>query len=65
MALFIDTSPVDPYYARRRENTALIGLSCQGNGPSCFCTSVGGAPDDTAGLDILLTQVDGGYALQG
>jgi len=63
-ALFIDTSPVDPYYARRRENTALIGLSCQEMGPSCFCTSVGGAPDDTAGLDILLTQVDGGYALQ-
>jgi ferredoxin len=63
-ALFIDTSPVDPYYARRRENTALIGLSCQEMGPSCFCTSVGGAPDDPAGLDILLTQVDGGFVLQ-
>ncbi len=31
-ALFIDTAPADPYYARRRENTALIGLACQEHG---------------------------------
>jgi sulfhydrogenase subunit beta (sulfur reductase) len=63
-ALFIDTEPADPYYARRRENATLIGLACQEMGPSCFCTSVGGAPDDPTGLDILLTQVADGYALQ-
>lgn len=63
-ALFIDTEPADPYYARRRENATLIGLACQTMGPSCFCTSVGGAPDDPTGMDILLTQVACGYALQ-
>ena len=63
-ALFLDSAPVDPYYARRRENTTLIGLACKEMGPSCFCTSVGGAPDDTSGLDILLNDVDGGFVLQ-
>jgi sulfhydrogenase subunit beta (sulfur reductase) len=63
-ALFIDTPPVDPYYARRRENATLVGLACNEMGESCFCTSVGGAPDGTVGLDMLLTEVDGGYILQ-
>jgi sulfhydrogenase subunit beta (sulfur reductase) len=63
-AMFIEDTPADPYYARRRENAVLIGLACQEMGPSCFCTSVGGAPNDTVGLDLLLTEVDGGYVLQ-
>jgi hypothetical protein len=45
-ALFLENEPVDPYYARRRENTTLIGLTCKSLGASCFCTNVGGAPDD-------------------
>jgi sulfhydrogenase subunit beta (sulfur reductase) len=63
-ALFIDTAPADPYYARRRENTALIGLACKSMGPSCFCTSVGGAPDDPTGTDLMLTPVDDGYLVE-
>jgi ferredoxin len=63
-ALFIDQPPVDPYYARRRANATVIGLACKEMGETCFCTSVGGAPNGTAGLDILFTEVDGGYALQ-
>jgi ferredoxin len=63
-ALFIDAKPVDPYYARRRENTTLIGMACEDMGPSCFCTSMGGAPDDTSGADIFLTELAGGFILQ-
>lgn len=63
-ALFLETAPLDPYYARRRENTVLIGLACKEMDSTCFCTSVGGAPDDTTGMDIMLTEVEGGYALQ-
>jgi ferredoxin len=63
-ALFIDTPPLDPYYARRRENTALIGMACREMGPTCFCTSVGGAPDDARDVDVMLYEVEGGYALQ-
>ena len=63
-ALFIENEPVDPYYARRRENTTLIGLACQSVGASCFCTNVGGAPDDPTGMDIMLTASDGGYVVE-
>lgn len=63
-ALFIEQEPADPYYARRRENTTLIGLSCPEMGPTCFCTSVGGAPDDPTGLDLMLTEVGGDYVVQ-
>lgn len=56
-ALFLDSQPVDSYYAARREQTTLIGLACQEMGDSCFCTAVGGAPDDSMGMDIMLYEV--------
>jgi len=60
-ALFLDTSPVDSCYARRRGNTTLIGLACNELGPTCFCTSVGGAPDNAHEMDIMLYETDGYY----
>ena len=60
-ALFLDTNPVDAFYARRRGNTTLIGLACQAPGSTCFCTSVGGAPDDSRDVDIMLYATDIGY----
>jgi sulfhydrogenase subunit beta (sulfur reductase) len=63
-ALFIDTEPVDNNYARRRENTTIIGLACTEMADTCFCTSVGGAPDDPAGMDVMLYPVKDGYQVQ-
>jgi sulfhydrogenase subunit beta (sulfur reductase) len=63
-ALFLDTSPVDPYYARRRANTTLIGLACKEMGPTCFCTSLGSSPDDPIGVDIMFYPIDEGYAAE-
>jgi ferredoxin len=63
-ALFLEHGSVDPYYARRRENTALIGMACQEMGENCFCTAVGGAPDDPADVDLMLTEVESGYLVQ-
>ena len=63
-ALYLDKEPVDERYAQHREATTLVGLSCPRMWDSCFCTAVGGAPDSTDGLDILLTQVESGYAVQ-
>lgn len=63
-AAFLDTNPVDPFYARRRQNTTLIGLACEEAGPTCFCTSMGGAPDDPRGMDIMLYRTDGGYLVE-
>ena len=57
-------APVDPYYRRRRENTTLIGVTCAEMGPTCFCRSVGGDPDDLSGVDVGLTAVPDGYAIR-
>ena len=63
-ALFIEQDPVDPYYAGRRERTVTIGLACQEMGEECFCTSLGLAPDDASDVDLMLTEMNGGYAVQ-
>ena len=63
-ALFLEEEPADPYYAERREKTTLIGLACQEMGEECFCTSVGLAPDDASDVDLMLTHMGEGYALQ-
>jgi sulfhydrogenase subunit beta (sulfur reductase) len=62
--IFMEKEPVDWNYAQHREATTLIGLACPQMWDECFCTSVGGAPDDSSHLDILLTEVDGGYAVK-
>jgi sulfhydrogenase subunit beta (sulfur reductase) len=63
-ALFLETPPADPYYARRRENTILIGLACREMAPTCFCTSVGGAPDESSDMDVMLYEAQDGYVLE-
>lgn len=63
-ALFMDTEPVDKYYARRRENTTIVGLACTDMADTCFCTSTGGAPDDTAGMDVMVYPVNNGYQIR-
>ncbi len=63
-ALFLKHAPADPYYARRRANTVLVGLACRAMGPTCFCTSMGGAPDDSAGMDVMLYETETGYQVR-
>ncbi|MBN1639695.1 MAG: 4Fe-4S dicluster domain-containing protein [Anaerolineae bacterium] len=63
-ALFLDVDPADGQYERHRDATTLVGLACPQMWETCFCTVVGGAPNSTEGLDLLLTEVEGGYAVQ-
>ena len=63
-AAFMETDPVDSFYARRRANTTLIGVACKEMGETCFCTSVGIQPDDGCDMDILLHETDEGYLLE-
>ncbi len=51
----------DPYYLEKREATVLIGLSCKQPTSSCFCTSLGGGPASTEGLDLLFTDIGDGF----
>jgi sulfhydrogenase subunit beta (sulfur reductase) len=55
--------PKDTLYEEKRNKSILIGLACSAPRSECFCTSVGGGPDDIKHVDVLLTEVPSGYAL--
>ena len=63
-ALLVEHEPADAYYAERREKTTLIGLACREMWPGCFCTSLGGAPDEAGDVDVMRTEVENGYLVQ-
>jgi ferredoxin len=63
-AAFLEKEPADPYYRRRRQGSTLVGLACTEMGPTCFCKSVGGGPDEASDVDLMLYEVDGGFAVQ-
>ncbi|MBS3885568.1 MAG: 4Fe-4S dicluster domain-containing protein [Dethiobacter sp.] len=54
----------DPYYLTRRTNSTLVGLACLDPCVNCFCTSMGGGPTSTDGLDLLLTDLGNSYLLE-
>jgi len=47
----------EPGYDQARRSALLIGVGCSLPGQDCFCTSTGGDPHSTAGLDVLLTDL--------
>ena len=56
--------PADLFYAERRAKTTLVGLACvDGPWEGCFCTTMGGGPAERRYLDVLLTRIEGGYAV--
>ncbi|MEM2838549.1 MAG: 4Fe-4S dicluster domain-containing protein [Thermoplasmata archaeon] len=61
---FYDEPIEDPYYARRRKDLVIIALGCEKPFPYCFCSSTGGNPFGRENLDILMTQIMGGYLLE-
>jgi len=48
----------DTFYNARRAATTIAALACRQADEQCFCTSVGGAPDATAGADVILRPAD-------
>ncbi len=63
-AVFINTAPRDENYARRRKNSTIIGIACQKMDDTCFCTTSGSAPDDPAGMDIMLKEEAEEYSIR-
>jgi sulfhydrogenase subunit beta (sulfur reductase) len=59
-----DRSYQDPYFMARRKNTLMIGLACNRPLSTCFCTSVGGGPFSTDGLDLLWTDLGDRYLVE-
>jgi ferredoxin len=48
-------APPEIGYARARARTIVVGVGCRQPGRECFCTSMGGEPHSTEGLDVLFT----------
>ncbi|MEW6188286.1 MAG: 4Fe-4S dicluster domain-containing protein [Thermodesulfobacteriota bacterium] len=61
---FITSDYIDPFWKQGRDRLTLMGLGCNQPCSTCFCTSVGGGPFDTAGLDLLMTDVGEGYLIR-
>jgi sulfhydrogenase subunit beta (sulfur reductase) len=58
------SEPADTVYGERRASTVLLGLACVKAEASCFCESIGGKPDATDDVDVLLTPVGDEYAVK-
>jgi sulfhydrogenase subunit beta (sulfur reductase) len=56
--------PADPFYARRRERSAVIALACSMPEEECFCAAVGGGPGRTEGCDLMLHPLSRGWLVE-
>ncbi len=54
----------DPYYVSKRKNTVLIGLSCTNPYDSCFCTSLGVKPTESADVDLMFTDIGDEFLIE-
>jgi ferredoxin len=54
----------DPYYAAKRENTMLIGLSCTNPHDSCFCTSLAVSPTESADVDLMFIDIGDEFLIE-
>lgn len=54
----------DAYYLTRRENTALISLTCQQPGEECFCVCADCGPFLEQGYDLQLTDLGERYLVE-
>jgi len=60
--LFDQEKYKDNFYIDKRNKTAVVALACVHPPYStCFCTSVGGSPTSTEGVDVLLTDLGDQY----
>jgi len=53
----------DAFYNARREATSIVALACGTADEHCFCTSVGGRPDQAPGADVVLRPAEQGRQL--
>ena len=58
LAEFFKRDISDVFVDQRQNALTVISMSCIKADVDCFCTSVGSAPGDTIGSDILLTPIE-------
>jgi ferredoxin len=63
-SLLLEHGTPDGYFGDYRAGTTLVGLACARLWEDCFCTSLGGAPDDATHVDLMLHEAEGEYLVQ-
>jgi ferredoxin len=53
----------DAFYNARRSAVTIVSLVCTSADEQCFCTTVGGQPDATAGADAIFRPAEAGARL--
>ncbi len=56
---------IDPDYPSRRADFFVVAVECALATSTCFCASMGTGPEVTAGADVVLSEIDGGFAARG
>ncbi len=55
----------DRFYQSRRANTTVVSFACTHTDPHCFCSDMGGSPDNASGSDALLFDLgDGSFEVR-
>lgn len=54
----------DPYYLSKRKNAVLVGLGCTNPCESCFCTSMGVSPAESADVDLLFIDIGDNFLIE-
>jgi len=59
-----DSDYKDNFYIHNRKRTIIVGLACSSPDRSCFCTSMGGSPVESPGMDALLFDIEGRFIVE-
>lgn len=54
----------DELYLNNRGRTIIIGLSCAKPDRACFCTSMGGSPIESRGMDVIILSKDDEFIIE-
>lgn len=55
----------DRFYQSRRENSTVVSFACTKSDQHCFCSDMGGTPDNPSGSDALLFDLgDGSFEVR-
>ncbi len=59
-----DSKFKDNFYINNRVMSIIVGLSCLNPGRECFCTSMGGSPVDSRGMDVEVFAAAGEFIVE-
>lgn len=62
--VFLKNEPIDPYYARLREQTLMVSSDCTDCREVCFCPVVGEQPYPKTGFDLNFSTLAEGFVVE-